>query len=126
MIVSATGGRNNTTRYTYNSLGWLTAVHNPLYNITEYHYDPNGNQVTRIAANNLKTKWQYDELNRLIKKTDSLNNDTFYSYDPVGNRSRREDPRGTSCKYGYLHNNLLQTMILTGKIIGNRTTERIL
>ena len=112
--IAVTDGRGNTTRYKYNGLGWLTEVTDPLFNTTRYQYDLNGNQVVRIAANQLKTSMQYDELNRLIRQTDSQNYVTRYSYDPAGNLARKEDPRGTLWQYEYLPNNLLKEMFLTG------------
>jgi YD repeat-containing protein len=53
------------SHYSYNELGWLTVVTDPLWQTTAYQYDLNGNQVKRTAPNQLVTTFTYDDLKRM-------------------------------------------------------------
>jgi RHS repeat-associated protein len=107
-------GNNNTTVNSYNELGLLVSVTDPLNNITQYKFDPMGNLIQQIGANNLTTSYQYNEINKIIKRTDSLNNTVTFGYDPAGNLTKKIDQRGTSWSYSYFKNNQINSLNATG------------
>jgi RHS repeat-associated protein len=107
-------GNGYTTRYTYNNLGWLTAVTDPLERQTAYRYDPNGNQIATITPGGLYLIKVYDEQNRVKESIDSLSQSTLYNYDAAGNRQAMLDVRGTKWVYEYYDQNLIKQLTLTG------------
>lgn len=105
-----------TTSYTsYDGLGNLLAVSDPLSNVTTYTYDELGNTLTATDGdgnvvtntydafgnlatskdpNNHTTTFAYDTRNQLVSKTDALSNVTSYTYDAFGNVQTMTDPLG--------------------------------
>ncbi|HOJ78308.1 MAG TPA: hypothetical protein PL158_09440, partial [Bacillota bacterium] len=75
--------------------------------ITKTYYDPNGNKVRVVDANNSQLdpkdqkfyEYTYTAMDLVRSEIDPLGNKTVYDYDPVGNRTMMTDPRGNSGKY---------------------------
>jgi len=68
---------------------------------TEYEYDPVGNLISIIDANDRVSIREYDELNRLIGETDPCDNTSEYRYDEVGNLIEKIDAMDRTTTYKY-------------------------
>ena len=86
---TTTGG--NTTSYTYNDMGQLTAATDALNRQTSYTYDLRGNTASVTTPGNKTVSYAYDTLNRLISTTDAANRTTRCRYDANGNRTGMVD-----------------------------------
>ncbi|RPI89239.1 MAG: hypothetical protein EHM40_21185, partial [Chloroflexi bacterium] len=84
------------TEYSYDDLGRLTIVLDPLSHDTVFAYDANGNRTLMTDDNQVATKYEYDSLNRLTAVVENYsttepanyetNVRTSYTYDANGNR----------------------------------------
>jgi RHS repeat-associated protein len=91
-----------TSRYTYDPAGQLTAAEHSLQPDESYTYDPNGNRLESTIGGTT-TSYQPGPANRL------LSDGTFqYQYDREGNLTRKtETATGTVTDYVYDHRNRL-------------------
>jgi RHS repeat-associated protein len=97
--------------YTYNSLGQLTQVHNPISGKTiNQVYDANGNLVKSE-----ETTYAYDSNNLLIK-VESPQDTVSFTYDTQGRRTSKTTSKGT-VKYLYDGNQLLEEIDENGETI---------
>jgi RHS repeat-associated protein len=98
-LTNVTNPLNQTTSYGYDALNRLTQVTDPLNNLTQFDYDAVGNRTGLTDANAQTTDYSYDALNRLttISRPDET---VSYSYDAVGNRLTVTDPTGQTT-YSY-------------------------
>ncbi|HEU4962865.1 MAG TPA: RHS repeat-associated core domain-containing protein [Bacilli bacterium] len=76
-----TNAQQETTKYTYDPKGQLTAVTDPMEHTTTYSYDPFGHLESQTDANGNTYSFTYDELGRLSSLTDPENNVINYEYD---------------------------------------------
>lgn len=96
-----------TTTYTYNYMGEVTQMTDPLNNVTTYGYDSHGNllSVTTPQPNNTTaasvTNFTYNSLGELTQITDPLNNVTKVTYTPQGYISTITDAQSNVTTYGY-------------------------
>jgi YD repeat-containing protein len=103
--------------YNYDALNRVTALSNPLGEITSLSYDRVGNQTSITANDGVKTSYQYDGLRRKVAVTENdvpggavdaqTNVTTHYAYDPNGNLSSITDPLNHSTHFDYNARNLL-------------------
>jgi YD repeat-containing protein len=80
----------------------LTSVTDALSQITRYTYDPAGNKLTQVDANNHTTSYAWDNLNRRASRTLPLSQSESFTYDAVGNMATRVDFNGKTISYSYL------------------------
>jgi len=93
-------GEKLTTSYTYNSLGKVLTMKDPLGLVTTNTYDDKGNLLTTKDALNHTTTNIYDARGNLQSTTDALNNTTSYEYDAYGNMTK-QTKAGVSTSYTY-------------------------
>ena len=76
----------------------------PATQVTQYAYDPNGNQSSSTDPLNRVTTQTYDALNRLLQVIDPVNGGaapTKYEYDTQDNLSKVTDPKNLATIYAY-------------------------
>ncbi|NEW08355.1 hypothetical protein GK047_20360 [Paenibacillus sp. SYP-B3998] len=103
----------NTTTYSYDTIGRLTSVLNAKNEPTGYQYDNLGNllQVTYPDSKiNLK---KYDEIGRLIQTTDANSKVEKFFYDANGNQTQLLDRNGNGFKYTFDNRNFLSKKEVT-------------
>jgi YD repeat-containing protein len=97
-----TDAAGETTSYTYNAAGQLTAVTNPLGQTTQYQYDSSNNLTTIIDANSVTAaSFTYDAFDRVATYTDSEGWTVAYSYDNADRITKITYPDGTTDNYTY-------------------------
>lgn len=102
-----------TSKYEYNSVGWLIAETDQLGNRTEMRYDKHG-LVTRVDVREkvplavsptgeeiFTTLYKYDDLDRLKSVTDGLGNTTRFEYDSRDSIICQKDPLGNITRFDY-------------------------
>jgi RHS repeat-associated protein len=101
------------SKYEYNSVGWLIAETDQLGNRTERHYDKHG-LLTRVDVREkvplaysptgeeiFTTLYKYDDLDRMKSVKDGLGNTTRFEYDSRDSIIRQEDPLGNITRFDY-------------------------
>jgi RHS repeat-associated protein len=98
----------NTTSYSYDAVGGLTAVTDPAGNTTRTEYDANNRPVILTDAAGGVTRFGYDKVGSGVVVRDarsaSATDDTYatrYGYDPVRERTTLTDPLGRTSSYSY-------------------------
>lgn len=117
-----------TTTYTYNDIGWLTAVTTP-QGQTTYTYDKNGNLVSKTDAAGT-VNYVNNRANQLISMSDPSGEITTFSYDRNGNLiTKTEGTNNTIYQYNF-EGKLIQVTNPDGSIItftydgkGRRTSK---
>jgi RHS repeat-associated protein len=110
------------TAFTYDAVGNLLTVTDPLSHVTEYEYDAHDNRTKIIDAElgettfayddvgNLlsltdpvgnTTTWVYDDLDRTIEETNELNKTRTFEYDAANNLTKRTDRNGRVIEFVY-------------------------
>ncbi|MDO4551383.1 MAG: LamG-like jellyroll fold domain-containing protein [Planctomycetia bacterium] len=104
----------SSTSYTYDPLGRLLSLTDPLGNTTSYTYNTPGNLTSETNENNATRHFTYDALGRLVSKTDRNDRVTTYTYDAAG--------RLTSEKWLDENDAILKTFTYTYDLVGNLLT----
>ena len=122
LLASATDPRGNTTSYTYDASGALTAVTNARGQKTRVtQHTPGGLPLTIVDPNGVVTHLTYDKRQRLTSETvDTAGGarKTSYTYDPAGNLTAVTLPGGAKLTYAYdAANRLVRTTDLFGQKI---------
>ena len=81
-----------TTSYTYDSMGNLVSVTDPLNNVTTYRYDAFGRQISSVNALKEQVQLGYNGQGQVISVTDPRNLTTTYKLDGLGNRIALTSP----------------------------------
>ncbi len=139
-LSSQTDPNNQTTSYTYDSIGRLTSISYPLvnhvYSYTRYTYndtgnylvttDPNGNNVTDqfdglgrlvsvITYNGSSIysteNYTYNYLNSIATKTMPTGSVYSYTYDFLGFQTKTTNPDSSTITYSYNYSNNTETTI---------------
>lgn len=121
--LTATGAKSYVTSYTYdlnNRLRTETRIEGNTTSITDYRYDPNGNQISAMCSA-LAPKETMPELNL----TQTLDGATLYRYDGF-NRQTSVQTNGMTASYTYLPNGLRHSKTVNGTMTefvwdGNQT-----
>jgi RHS repeat-associated protein len=100
-LLPITDPLNRITSYTYDAQNRLITETDPLGKTTRYSYDALGNLLSVTDALNNRTSYQYNALNQRISITDALGKVTRFSYDGLGNLLSVTDPNGNSTTYSY-------------------------
>ena len=90
-----------TVKKSYDSLGRLRKVTDPLNNVEEYSYDAVGNKTAMTDARGNTANFAYNSLGWQTGVRQPLGNFTQYRYDPNGNRVETIAPNGLSTKASY-------------------------
>ncbi|MFM6674704.1 MAG: lectin-like domain-containing protein, partial [Dolichospermum sp.] len=85
---------NQKTSYSYDALGNLLSVVDPLGNKTENKYDTRNRLIETIDPDSGITKFTYDLSNNLTSVTDPVNNKTIFAYDARNRAIRETSPTG--------------------------------
>ncbi len=110
-------GRNITTTYQYNNIGWKTRAISPMGFETTYTYDQNGRLEKTVLHGGETTRTTYDAMGRKTKEispnlydpdADDIQNHTYsgnhgyrYTYYPSGLLHTSTDPEGNTSTYTY-------------------------
>ena len=99
---------NNTTTWSYDTLGRVTAEFNPLNFTRSFHYDAAGNLTRKIDRDSRTIDYVYDNLNRNIAEkwlnsSNSVIETIAFAYDAAGQLTQASDSAGT---YTYSYDNL--------------------
>jgi RHS repeat-associated protein len=109
-LVSVTDPLGNVTQYAYDPLdnlvstalpdpdGPLTTHNSPL---TTFTYDAVGNLLSLTDPVGNTTEWDYDNLDRVTAETNELNKARTFKYDAVGNLTERIDRLGRKTVWEY-------------------------
>lgn len=104
VLTSVVGGLNLTTTTEYDVAGRVSKVTSPANVVTQYTYDAVG-RLTQQAINpaglNLKTQYEYDPDGNVISKIDAENNKTRCAYDAENRQVYVVDPTGAVIGYTY-------------------------
>lgn len=99
------------TMYTYDLMGYVTSINDPLNHVTTYSYDV----LSRVseACDHLAQCFQftYDEVGNLVSKTDPNGNSTNYTYDSLNRLQSVTDAEGFTTSYTYDGNSNLLKII---------------
>ena len=96
------------TTFTYNTVGQLTSVTNPLNQTTTYQYDGSGNLSTIINANSqTAATYTYDSYTRVRTFTDSEGWTVTYDYDAADRVTKKTYPDSTVESYVYANLDLV-------------------
>jgi len=98
------------TRYTYDALGYLSTVTDPLGNVSTFSYDPGGRLRNKEDPDHVDIDYSYYPLNQVETVTDMLDRITTYTYDRNGNLDTIEDPRNIITDYDYNNRDLIETV----------------
>jgi RHS repeat-associated protein len=82
-LASVTDAAGGTTSYTYNALGLVSAMTDPLGRQTQYRYDDAGRLIETIYADSSTTSATYDDKGRRTSSTDQAGQTTRYVYDAI-------------------------------------------
>ena len=99
--VSQTDALNNTTSYTYNSLGKVLTVTDAEYNVTSYTYNLLGQMTSLTDPEGNATAWTYDSMGRVVTETNEKNAIRAYEYDDLGRLIQTTDRNGRVIQYEY-------------------------
>ena len=103
----------NITTYSYDALGNISSVTNPLGNTDKFKYDFSGNLLSSINAQNEEVKYIYDTLGRNISVRSDYDGtffETKWYYDSVGNVIKTIDENGAVTENIYdKRNNLIES-----------------
>ncbi len=89
--VSTSGGRQQTT-YGYDRMGRLMSVTDAIGNSTRFTRDPLGRITARILPNGANLSYRYDALGNFVAETDALGKRHDYRYDAMGRIVQINDP----------------------------------
>lgn len=86
------------TTYTYNKLGEMTSITDPLGKVKEFPYNVNAMLDTVTNPDGSTVNYDYDVLDELIGKSYDNEEDpqALYGYDLDGNRISMDDVAGTT------------------------------
>lgn len=99
-LLTVTDPMDNVSGQAFDVLGQVTSVTDSQGGTTTYEYDKAGNIVKETNAIGVSKTYEYDAYNNLIKATDGRGNVTTIEYDLCGRISSFTDPEGTvSCTY---------------------------
>jgi RHS repeat-associated protein len=119
MPVAVTDPTNLTTSFSYDAVGRLTGVQDPLTNRSTVVYDLAGNVAAVVDPLTHRTSFTYDARNRQTVVQDALTNLTTTIYDAAGNVSAVVDPRTYRTSFTYDELNRLTEV---QDALTNRTT----
>jgi RHS repeat-associated protein len=109
-VTSSTDAAGDTTHYSYDAAGDLTAAISPLGEKTTYSYDGAGRRMTMVSPrgnaaganpSEYTTTFGYDADDRLTRVTDPEGHLTEIGYDAVGNRTSLTDPDHDTTSWEY-------------------------
>ncbi len=108
--ISSTDQNSHAAAMTYDDVGNLTGITDPLANLTFFAYEPAFNKVTSIMDPlGRATSYTYDASGNLAGVTDAKSNTTEYSYDIFGNLTSTTDANGNRTGYEYdFHGNVIR------------------
>lgn len=86
---------------TYDEIGNIICVEDPVTGITRYYYDQCRRVIGTEDALGFKTSYQYDAMDRLVKVTAPNGNERIYSYDKRGNLIHITDFNGALTRIEY-------------------------
>ena len=111
------GSQISTTSYTYDFLGNVLTVKDPLNRVTTSTYDYAGNVITVTNANNQTITNTYDKRGRLVESTDFKGNVTTNSYDKLDRLLMVTAPLNASesAKIKYYYDNV--SNVVTEKVL---------
>ena len=92
-IISSTDA-SGTLQYSYNSFGFQKSVSMGGINLVESQYDLFGNQTKLIDKNGGETKYVYNPYGQLISQIDANNSQYNISYDFMGREIQKNGPDG--------------------------------
>jgi RHS repeat-associated protein len=99
---SYTDAASKTWNYTWNTLGQIKTVKDPLLNLTTHNYDTSNRLSTIVDANsNTVLTLTYDSADRVLTRTDSQGYVLTYAYDNIDRVTSITYPDGTTDLYDY-------------------------
>lgn len=109
-LVAVTDPMGQVTSFTYDALGRKTSATNALSETTRYEYDAMGNLILLEDPNKGNTLFEYDLTGRLLKEIRPLLQEISYGYDANGNLTEVIDPNNRRTVHSYdVFNRLTKT-----------------
>lgn len=91
---------HRTTR-TFRQYGQIASITDALTQTTAYDYDNRGNATSITDPLGNTTRFEYDILNRVSKVIDAENNETLFRYDNLDRQLEMSSSQGRTIKYSY-------------------------
>ena len=96
-MLSLTDGKNQTTRWSYDSYGRVTNKLDQTGTvILAYQYDPNNRLTNRWSAAKGNTGYGYDNVGNLLQIKYPSSGTVYYNYDPLNRLTNMVDAAGTT------------------------------
>lgn len=115
-LVKAVNLAGGETSYTYDDVGNVTKVTDPLGRMVTSQYDARNRVTQTTDARGGSTGFIYDEVDNLLSLTDSLGNRTQWEYDVLDRVTRSTDPLGALSTITYdIAGNIQQTQDRLGR-----------
>ena len=88
-------GQTLLTRYSYNLLGQLVAITDPLNNAWSWSFDSVGRSYSRSDPDSGTWTFEFDDAGRVAVQTDAKSQETEFTYDPAGRLATKINASGT-------------------------------
>lgn len=99
-----------TWAFTYDEAGRMTALQDPLGQVTTVSLDGVGNMISATDPAGSTTAFIYDGAGRTLSETDALGHTMTYAYDGTGNLTAQTDALGNTTSYAYAADGLLASV----------------
>jgi YD repeat-containing protein len=100
-VLTVTDPLSNVTENEYDVYGRRTKIIDAELGETDFTYDVAGNLLTLTDPVENTTTWVYDDLNRMIEETNELSDTRYFSYDAAGNLTKRIDRNNRKIEFVY-------------------------
>ncbi|WP_438447891.1 fibronectin type III domain-containing protein [Gorillibacterium sp. sgz5001074] len=118
-LTAMTDPLGNVTRYAYDGAGRLVRITDPLGATLTNTYDDQGNLIRVTDTLGGATTMTYSKIGDLLSRTDALGHTTTYSYNANGKRTTATDSQGNITRYAY---DAEDRLIAVTDALGNVTT----
>lgn len=93
--------KNQIRAYSYDALGNVLTMTDPMGGTYTYTYDGKGNVLSVTDPEGISTKQTWNEKNKLLSQTNGAGETTTYDYDAKGNLTAVFQPNGNVLNYFY-------------------------
>ncbi len=118
--VTAADANGGDATYSFNKLGLVAKLVDPLQHTSSYAYDSFGNLVQATDAAGQSVSYIYDSQGNLVQSTDPRGDVTKFSYGPLDRLTSLTDPNGNQTQYQHDQNgDLVSTTYADGTVERN-------
>ena len=103
-LIKVTGGAGQVTQYTPDTMGNVTAITDPMSQVTNQIFDPLNRLQSVVDTASGNTTYNMDPLDRVADVSDPKGLDTHYIYDAFGDVTEQDSPDTGTTTYTYDQN----------------------